>query len=133
MEELATLLLAPDGGGGLHPESDGRWAPWRAAGSDRPPDLPAGAATEFGRSGLERDVPVRIASYITFMLNWPACLSRWAMSELLLGGAAAFGHAGLERVVPVRHRNCRIWSGCSLVCMNQPAGGVKTARGTAQI
>ena len=63
MEELATLLLAPDRGGGLHPESDGRWAPWRQPGADQPPDAPPGTATEFGHSGLERDVPVRGGLY----------------------------------------------------------------------
>ena len=58
MEGLANLLLAPDGGGGPLPQSDGRWAPWRGAGADQPPADPPGAATEFGHSGQDVDVPV---------------------------------------------------------------------------
>jgi hypothetical protein len=61
MGELASLLLAPDGGGGPLPQSDGRWAPWRGAGADQPPADPPGAASEFGHWGLDVSVPVSAA------------------------------------------------------------------------
>jgi hypothetical protein len=68
MEGLANLLLAPDGGGGPLPQSDGRWAPWRGPGADQPPADPPGAATEFGHSGLDVDMPVGCRSLMSWDL-----------------------------------------------------------------
>lgn len=87
MEELASLLLAPDGGGGgLLPQSDGRWAPWRGAGADQPPAPPPGAATEFGHWGQDVDVPVGFHACNTAVVS---CIFATGSPP---GAAAVFRH-----------------------------------------